>query len=489
LGQLGWALIALAVISLTYLPWLPSTLVFLSTQYSGFGFVPAGQQATLSDVQTLAHGFGFNKLFDALLLVGAAYVVVTFVRGRKLSSLLLLLWVGLPLAAFWLRAGEGLLLLRVRYYSFLLPAAIVLIALGVEWAVLGMVKLYSRVKEKRPDQGRTVWIAYAVVLVIILPQATVALAESYAEPKTAPQDYRGAVDRIIAESTPDSLVLWLGTWGLKPAPNFMIDGIDYYLWLRRSPIDYRYGSVLDRATATRQRTKDASVWGVVIVPVPSAEIERARKMGLEVIPLVNLTLFREVAPRGDVAEQIDRLLAWGNGMEPGLVAVRSMLNPLAKAQALGDNLLPAMSDIQKPARGQELLNGEQEADKWVLWSGTSASPNEQAVVLSSDGSQQMVNVTLSTRKLEADKDYVLSFGYNNRDLSGEQRVYVSVHRDDGSWIDVFPYGEGFLCPANSDSESAFAFHVPMGATNAIVWLRTTGLGRAEFSDVEMRAIK
>jgi hypothetical protein len=293
-----------------------------------------------------------------------------------------------------------MLLLRVRYYSFLVPAAIVLIALGVEWAVSGMVKLYCRVKEKRADQGRTVWIVYAVALVIILPQATVALAESYAAPKTAPQDYRGAVDKIISESTPDSLVLWLGTWGLKPAPNFMIDGIDYYLWLRHSSIDYRYGSVLDQATATRPRSKDASVWGVVIVPVPPGEIERAHQMRLEVIPLVNLTLFREATPRGDVAEQIDRLLAWGNEIEPGLVAVRSMLNTEARAQALGDNLLPAMSDVQVPARGGELLNGEQEVDKWVLWSGTSVAADRQSAVLSSDGSQQMVNVTLSTRKVE-----------------------------------------------------------------------------------------
>ena len=101
----------------------------------------------------------------------------------------------------------------------------------------------------------------------------------------------------------------------------------------------------------------------------------------------------------------------------------------------------------------------------------------------------MVDITLSTSRLMPGKNYVILFHYRNKDLQGEQRVYLSMYTSGWKAIDTFPYRVGFLCPPNSELGSAFAFHVPDNAANAILSLKITGAGTAEFSSVEMRAVK
>ena len=165
------------------------------------------------------------------------------------------------------------------------------------------------------------------------------------------------MDRVIAESPPGSLVLSLGMWGIKPSPEYLVDGMNYYLWLRRSPIKTMDGSLLDEYTATHI-PGDAIVWGVYALPwpIPSEQVRRAADLGVEVIPYENIVLLRQRSPRGAPAEQIDTLLDWASPIEPGLVSVRSMLAPQFEATALGENILPVMTDTQIPAHRQGLLD-------------------------------------------------------------------------------------------------------------------------------------
>jgi uncharacterized membrane protein len=500
--QLIFAVASLAAILLGYLPWLSSALKFVGDPNLGFGRLPKGAHGTFADMQLLAHGLGFDKFLVALLLVGALYVLIMMVRTWRLSCVLLFLWIALPLASFWLRVGDAMLLLKVAYYSFLFPAAVIVIALGVECLVQIGAQIYLRFSLARtPALQRTgahgsrtfsivSQVLYAALLAPALIQTSVGMAASYSAPNVVSQDYRGVADRIIADSPASSMVLSLGMWGIKPAPEFPVDVISYYLWLRHSQIKKLDGSLLDEYTVTHI-PDGAIVWGVYELPWPLApeHVQRAVDLGLEVIPFENISLLRQRAPRGSPAEQIDTLLKWASPMEPGLISLRSMLNPQFGATALGDNILPAMTDIQLPARNQDLLNGEQQADRWVLWSGTSPGRDGKSLVLSSDGSQPMVAITLSTGKLAPGKDYALLFHYRNKDLKGEQRVFLSTYGGDWKPIDTFPYGAGFHCPPNSESASAFAFHVPASATNATLWLRITGTGTAEFSSVEIRPVK
>jgi uncharacterized membrane protein len=504
--QFIFAITSLATISLAYLPWLLLTLSFLTSPLLGFNMLPPGRHGSFADLQTLSHGLGFNWFFVALLSTGTADVLVTLVRERRLSSLLIVIWLVLPLVGFWLRAGDIMFLLLAQYYSFLFPAAIVLIAMGIEWLIRFVTGLYLRLLYPRMRLGaastieESSWtykmpmrVLYGVLLVAALAQTSVALAESYSEPQVTPQDFRGAVDRIIADSTPGSMVLELGMWGIKPAPDpdKAIDGIDYYLWLRHSPIKLIDGSLLDEYMVAHITNPDATIWGVDALPWPltAEQTQHATDLGLEVTQLENVALLRQRAPRGTPAEQIDLLLNWGREIQPGLVATRAMLNPDFRSATLGDNILPPASDVQIPARAGNLLNGEEQQDRWVLWSGASLSPDARTLVLSSDGSQPMANLTLSTRKLIPGKTYVLTFRYRNAHLKGDQRIYLSTYTDNGSLVDTYPYEEGFRCPRDLDSESTFAFRFPQLATSAVLWLQIEGAGTAGFSSVDLRPVK
>ncbi len=510
--QFAFAFASLVTISLAYLPWLPSVQHFFNSSFlldSPFVHINKLQDyqyGPFTELQILANRLGFDSLPLAFLFIGAIYMVVTLVRERRLSSLLLFIWLGLPLTGFWLRAGDTMLLLRINYYSFLVPAAILLVAMGMESAAQFAKWLSSRLLNRRTSQGsgatfrieqgsRTVKgamrVFYSVLLFLSLAQTSVALVGSYSAPKTVPQDYGVAVDRIIADSPPGSMVLSIGMWGIKPSPGDFLNGVDYYLWLRRSPIKMLDASQLDIYTVTNITNKDAIMWGVVLLPRPltSEEAQHATDLELEIIPLENITLLRQRTPRGAPAQQIDILLNWGREMQPGLVATRAMLNPDFRSATLGDNILPPIEDIQIPSHRNNLLNGEQQQDKWVLWSGDSLAPDARSFVISSDGSQPDVNLTLSTRRLASNQVYVLTFHYRNTNLRGEQRVYLSTYTDDGSLVDTFPYGAGFLCPPNSDSESAFALYVPSIATNAILWLRIAGIGTADFSSIELQPVR
>ncbi|MEO8285333.1 MAG: glycosyltransferase family 39 protein [Chloroflexota bacterium] len=482
--QIMLAAVSAAVIFVAYLPWLPYAQRFLVTRGNGFDRLPVGKHGTLADLQALLQGLGFNALLLLFLVIGLAYVLVTLVRERRLSSLLLFVWLGLPLAAFWVNAGDAMLLLKMKYYSFLFPALVLLAAMGVDWLVGFAARLYVRFaggrETRRPKAYGTVLRAsYAAVLVVLLAQAPVALAESYAMSKEIPQDYRGAAARIVADSPPGSMAIGLGMWGIKPAPSFIVDGLDYYLWLHNSTVQTIDGSLLDEARVARL-ANDAIVWGAVGLPevVPPEQLQRAREIGLEVIPFDRFTLLRQQAPRGSPAEQIDRLLEWGMGLQPGLVAARSLLNPAFRTTTLGENMLP-------PPSG----DAQSEQESWSLGAGASLAQEGNAFVLSADGSQEMVNVTLPVHSLVPGRKYVLLFHYNNEHLQGEQRVFVSTLAGDGHVVDTFPYGDGFLCPLGAPSVSAFAFAVPTNSSSALLWLRIVGTGSAEFSSVELRPVR
>jgi 4-amino-4-deoxy-L-arabinose transferase-like glycosyltransferase len=476
---------ALAV-AILYMPWLQPTLTFLRAPVRTF-YTTQASGVSFDDVRTLAHGLGFDKFLVTLLIAGALYAVFSLVRERRVASLLLLVWVGATLGGMWWLVGDRLFLLQARYFSFLLPAALILIALGADQIATRAASLYARLRARRAGASaptRSIsGAAFATVVALLLALAIPSLINSYSWTKTVPQDYRGAVARMIADGGPGSIVVSIGMWGLKPAPNyaFMVQGIEHYMWLRGSPMRYLDASLLDEKTVATLTEEDAIVWGAWALPWPidPQHLQRASDMGLEVIKLEGVMLVRGRAPRPPPAQQLDTLLAWGIDPQPGLVATRALINPAYKASALGDNLLPPLSDV---------VQGEGQPDKWALRPNTYFDPGNAALALTSPDPQGETSITLSTRKLIPGATYVLLCHYSNTQLMGTQRVYLSTYAESGQLIETFPYGSGFFAAPGSSSGSAFAFKVPPTATNALLWLRITGQGTATFTGVEIRPV-
>ena len=487
------ALATAAAIALLFLPWLSSTLSFLKMPVRTF-YASRPGAANFDDALTLTRNLGIDLLLAILLLIGLLYIVLSLIRERKLSSLLLFIWLAGPLAGFWLLTGSRMFLLQPRYYSFLLPAAFITIALGANWIATLATPVLSRLANRStttspPDnvtQPRYLsGVTFTAIVIILLVVAVPTLIGSYSRSKVVPQDYRGAVTRIIDESAPGSIVVSVGMWGLKPAPPpsvFAIQGIEYYLWLYRSSIPYLDASLLDEATVARlaNGSEDATVWGAWGLPWPinSQALQHAADMGLEVIPFDGLALIRQRAPRASLTQQLDTLLAWGIEVQPGLMAIQSLLNPGYKASALGENILPPFSASSK----------EERPDTWFLRANSSLATDASSIALTSPVPQGQTNVTISTGKLTPGATYVLLVSYHNTQLTGDQRVYLSTYAESELLIETFPHGTGFLLPPGSDSASAFAFKVPSTATDALLWLRIDGEGTAEFTSVEIRPL-
>ncbi len=496
--QIAWFGLTALVVFILYLPWLPYTVEWLG----GVGpvrtyYVTHAGPVTLDDVRILAHGLGFDKFLVFFLFVGTISAILSVVRHPRLPGLLLLTWVGGPLAGLWWLAGERMFLLFSRYYTFLVPAAIILIALGGKRLAAFAATLRARFRDRpaanNPLAGNASGVAFVIVTLMLLVISIPLLMRSYSWPKLVPQDFRGAA-RIVADSPPGSVVVSIGMWGLKPAPPFTIQGIAHYLWLDKSPIRYLDASLLDVRSVEQLTNNDAVVWGAWELPWPidPQYLQRANEMGLEVIQLENIALIRQRAPRASPSQQLDTLLAWGTDLQPGLEAVHALLNPAFRDSALGDDVLPPLSDVQKPIHGN-LLNGEEQPDKWVLWgdgnTGLDLASDTPALVLTSTSQEGQTNITLSTSRLIPGATYVMFVHYRNTQLRGTESVYLSTYDSANRLIETFPYGSGFLCPPDTDSASAFALKIPPNATNELLWLRVTDLGTADFTDVELRPVR
>ena len=183
-------------------------------------------------------------------------------------------------------------------------------------------------------------------------------------------------------------------------------------------------------------------------------------------------------------DQARQLLTWGARSEPRLATSLAFLNAYASS-TFGANLLPPASRLA-PA-GEQPLNLETTPDQWIMPSDASLSSDLQTFHIVPGG--QEVNVTLTTHQLDPGRTYALFFSYRNAGLQGTQRVYVSTHDRALAWLDTFPGGVGFPCDTAQEwVHQGFAFTVQPGATTTMIWLRATGEGVADFTDIQLRVL-
>jgi len=471
--QIGLALAAGAVTALAYMPWLPALRAFLHRGDRGFGMFSGGGTAGLGDLRWLLATFGFSGLALLLLCVGIVVAVVGISHGRWCEGILLLLWPAIPLAGFWYKLHAATLTVTPRYFSFLLPAAVLLAAVGADSivdAISWTVRRRGGARWRQPVAS----VGAAVVALLLLAQTTPALAAQYAMPKT---DYRDATEHIIATSSPDAVVFAVGTCNY-----FILGPLDYYLWRRHSSIVVMDGGQLDDRVVARLRRGVGPVWNAVITGPGSSgcavpvDLAHAPTAGLAVTSYDEIALLRTRTRRLGVVAQAKTLLRWGSAYQPQLLSSLDLLNVLSSRARIGPNLLPPPPTIRT---GRE---------RWSVPSDARALPDGSGFELSPGGGG-MVNVTLTTRHVTAGTHYLLSFSYHNGSLQGEQKVYVSALTPGGQWLGVFPNGAGYSCsPATDPTRGSFAFTAPAGTTSLIIWLRATGSGSAIFQTVRLQPV-
>ena len=464
-----------AVTYAAYYPWLPYLNTFLNRSDLGFGRMGPSHVATLAEVGGLLSAFGFSGLLVVVLAVGTVAVAVEGLLGRWKETLLIFMWLGIPIGAFWLRMGGNTVTLLPRYLSFLFPAGILLAGIGVDRiaaVVHRLVGQFGNTQRKRALRAAASSSVFWAMVILLLIQVVPDLVRSYGKGKGG--DYRGVAEYVIASSPDDSVVIGMGGCG-----HFFVKGLPYYFWLRHSSITVLEGGQLDDKAAELLQRSKGIVWGAVFTACsPPDNWVQASKAGMEVFLFDGIVLFRQQVPAQTGIEQAMTLLRWGSAFRPDLLSSLEFLEAVYGSRALGDNLLSTPSEAAK---------------RWVFSSGSMVDPDESSFVLRPNGKPdgQEVNVIefLAKEDFRVGSTYVISFRFRNAALKGDQRVYVSAHGV-STWLNIFPSGGGYLCPSTQTwATGAFAFTVSANTTALQVWLRATGDGVAEFKDVVLRLVQ
>jgi hypothetical protein len=474
-ARAGLTLTVGGLVFAAYLPWLPSLQAFLTRRDLGFGLVSGGSAPSLNDLYARLYELSMLGPMLVAVIAGVAVCAVGLGRGRWREAALPLLLVVLPLGAYWVAAGPRMVQLAGRYYSIIFPTLVLFAALGVGGVSVGLGRLAAGLRARRGErvarEGRTAVskVAFAVLALVVLLQAGTWTATTYALPK---DDYRGAAAYIREHSPSGAVVLALGAGPVV----FFPESLQYYPDLWSVPVDVQDGRMLDYAAASRIAAGGGAVWVAYYNELSAEQVERARAQRLEVIRFHRVTLLRD-GVGGTIADQARAMLRWGSVWEPRLTTSIRLIGVPEGRAALGDNLLPPPAEQGVPSAGGR--------PAWELPGPLRVAENGTAIVLLPSGGE--LNAKLNLREVLPGATYLLTFrcGGGAPDLS--RQVFVSAHRED-AWLDTFPTGTGYRC-RDGGALQGFAFTVPDEANALTIWLRATGTGSAEYSDVQLREIR
>jgi hypothetical protein len=436
------ALIAAVLIVVGYLPWARTLREFLRRPTVGFArYVGEPHHLTVSDLQSMLAAFQFTGLALLLLGLGVAACIWWAVRGQ-LGAALLGTWIIIPLAGLLLRLHGSIALLSPRYLSFLLPAGILLVTVGIE----GLSSLIAHLPPLRPSRF-VASIAAAVLTLAVAAQLVPITVTAFQTPKDG---YRDAANFIVGSSRSDSVVLAVGAFS-----DHVMIGLGYYLQAHHSPIALIAGSVLDDRAVARIEQSRGTVWAAVKTGYEPNDLERASTGGLELHRFTGITLIRWSGSTS-ASDAAKSLLRWASDFEPRDRASAEFLDRGKTSSSL-PSLLPTAPGpfVLSPQRGQP-------------------------------------SVLIATAYVTPGEDLLVSFSYRNAGFSGQQVVLISAADPSGRIIQEFPTGQGFpqvngyQCASTSDwTSGAFAFEAPPGARSLTIWLRATGTGLVEFRDVKL----
>jgi hypothetical protein len=251
---------------------------------------------------------------------------------------------------------------------------------------------------------------------------------------------------------------------------YIPESLQYYLDMHGSPQRAVDGRTLDYDSAQRLAGR-GEAWGLLYGEATDEEAAAAREAGFEMLRVYGLTILRPVGATRTGVEQAAALLDWRSSAgTDGPLRMSRLAVQAASGGEVGENLLPPPTQAG-----------------WELGAGAEVSPDGQGFTMRPENREP--NAIFALEPVRPDSAYLLTFRCRNGALRGAQRVFATAHSED-EWRDVFPSGLGFLCPRSAEgTEQGFAFTMPDRSSTLKVWLRATGTGSAEFSNVRLREIR
>lgn len=444
--QLRLAFLSGLLAAVSYLPWLPSLLAFTGNPGQSVGRYDVHHHVTLAEVESVVGGLDVTGVLAIAFAVGVIGLGVQWRRGRREEAALLVAWIGVSVVALLVLLRGSITLVEVRYFAFLVPAALLVMGLGVETA-FGAARFALERLPQPAASGAPAGILGAILVAAVLAQPVLGVGDYYATPKI---DYRSIAQRVAAAGPGDSVVLTLGDH-----PDQAAIGLDYYFHRLRAPIDTLDARQMDGKLADRLLGGGVSVW--VALAFPSAQqLALLSGRGPDLADLSDGTgamhAVRDVGGGRSPVEQAEALLAWDAPVEPELAAPRALLELASGAAQAGPQLLPA-----------------------------GASP---IMVSSKAGAGQAL--AIASAPVQAGSDYVLSFQCPSVPAGGSAAVFAVVRDLSTRALAYYPTGAGYACPTDLSGRPArFAFHALPGAATVELYFRAAGGGTASFGEVTL----
>jgi hypothetical protein len=255
--QLTRASLAGILTAAAYVPWLPQLRAFINRPETSIGRLPVDHPLGIVDVFLVFVRLGFSGVLLAAFVVGIGVVIVRLSRGKAAESGLLVAWLCVSVLLLLRTAGVSLLAIDVRYLAFLVPAALIVIAAGVdglagvvEWAVAR-----GRSYKWLPAPGAGTAVSLLLVGVILV-QAIPALAATLQAPK---DDWRSAAQRIVASSPQGAVVFAVGDYS-----DWSVISLHYYFRRLNATVMIVDTKEVNVTIAAQLAQTKVDVWGVVV---------------------------------------------------------------------------------------------------------------------------------------------------------------------------------------------------------------------------------
>ena len=214
---------SLAVIGLSYLPWLPvlhTHITWLTRPRWGATGTPGSIDSSLSFLRTaLAQYSSMGGV--ALPLWLGLFALGLATSGRRVIALVVS-WIGTPFV--FLAVAQSNVSSKPRYAIFVLPICLLLVARATTSVISSPSHLAQRLKSD--SRWHLVRALVLTVVVFLSAASVVSLTEYYAKPK---EDWRSAAQYLESNMSPEDIILADGMRH-KGASHWQIErGLSYYL--------------------------------------------------------------------------------------------------------------------------------------------------------------------------------------------------------------------------------------------------------------------
>lgn len=448
-----------ALVALAYAPWLPALKTLASRPDQTFGQIHLAHAPNLGDAGALLGSLSLGGLMLLALVAGLISLGADAFRTRSPESFLPLAWIGLPLLVFGFLSRSTIVDIDPRYLSFLVPGAVLIVAVGVVAAARVAERAWrSAIARVAPNLTLPLPVAAIVVVAAVFAQAIAGLAHSYDLNKN---DYRAVAQHIAAGSPPQSVVLAVGNYS-----DWSVTCLDYYFRQLHSTVTVVDGLQVDSDVLDRL-AQNGAVWGVVIFP-SSAQQSLLSGSGAVREDFVDSTHQLHVVRPADqsvaATTQAATLLRWESQIEPQLEAPARLLDLQAGQAARGPNLLPAPSAA------------------WTL--GPGAGIVGDSIVLTGRSDLTEVDAAVSV-PVQPISDYLVSLTPATQAPGVTLYAFAVVRDQAGRELGTFPSGGGFALRAAPPRTSFFAFMAPAGASSVEILVRLRGTGVGQLRDVQL----